>query len=152
MPAAVVWLYHIFSLYESYSCILVAFSMIIFNLMGVLLMIIFNLMGVLAVFRSSPPEEFLGKDVLKICRKFTGEHPWRSVTSTKLQSNLLKECDSYKLKWWGWHPNFSLTQKTTNFGYIKIHAFKVQNRSYKSFSCTFELFSNLLHHIPKKFE
>ena len=25
--------------------------------------------------RSSPPEVFLGKTVLKICNKFTGEHP-----------------------------------------------------------------------------
>ena len=31
--------------------------------------------------RSSPPEVFLGKCVLKICSKFTGEHPWRSVIS-----------------------------------------------------------------------
>ena len=36
------------------------------------------------VFRSSPPEVFLGKDVLKICSKFPGEHPCRSVISIKL--------------------------------------------------------------------
>ena len=29
--------------------------------------------------RSSHPEVFLGKGVLKICNKFTGEHPSRSV-------------------------------------------------------------------------
>ena len=34
--------------------------------------------------RSSRPEVFLGKGVLKICRKFTGEHPCRSVISIKL--------------------------------------------------------------------
>ena len=28
---------------------------------------------------SSPPEVFLRKGVLKICSKFTGEHPYRSV-------------------------------------------------------------------------
>ena len=38
-------------------------------------------------FRSNPPEVFLGKGVLKICSKFTGEHPCRSATSIKLQSN-----------------------------------------------------------------
>ena len=27
------------------------------------------------IYRSSPPEMFLRKDVLKICCKFTGEHP-----------------------------------------------------------------------------
>ena len=35
--------------------------------------------------RSSPPEVFLGKGVLKICSKFTGEHPCRTVISIKLQ-------------------------------------------------------------------
>ena len=35
--------------------------------------------------RSSHPEVFLGKGVLKICSKFTGEHPCRNAmaTSTK---------------------------------------------------------------------
>ena len=37
--------------------------------------------------RRSPPEVFLEKGVLKICSKFTGEHPCRSVVSMKLQSN-----------------------------------------------------------------
>ena len=32
-------------------------------------------------FRSSHPEVFLGKGVLKICSKFTGEHPCRSAIS-----------------------------------------------------------------------
>ena len=34
--------------------------------------------------RSSPPEVFLQKGILKICIKFTGEHPCRSVISIKL--------------------------------------------------------------------
>ena len=33
---------------------------------------------------------FLGKAVLKIFSKFTGEHPYRSVISTKLQSNFIE--------------------------------------------------------------
>ena len=37
-------------------------------------------------FRSSPPEEFLRKGVLKICSKFTGQHPCRSAISIKLLS------------------------------------------------------------------
>ena len=36
--------------------------------------------------RSSHPEVFLGKGVLKICSKFTGEHPYRSVISIKLRN------------------------------------------------------------------
>ena len=35
-------------------------------------------------FRSSHPEVFLKKSVLKICNKFTGEYPCRSVISVKL--------------------------------------------------------------------
>ena len=38
--------------------------------------------------RSSLPEVFLGKGVLKICSKFKGQHPCRSVISTKLLCNL----------------------------------------------------------------
>ena len=34
--------------------------------------------------RSSHPEVFLGKIILKMCTKFTGEHPCRSVISIKL--------------------------------------------------------------------
>ena len=41
----------------------------------------------LTLFRNSRSELFLGKGVLKICTKFTGEHPCRSVISIKLQSN-----------------------------------------------------------------
>ena len=40
--------------------------------------------------RSSRPEMFLGKGVLKICSKFRGEHPYRSVISLKLQSNFIE--------------------------------------------------------------
>ena len=41
----------------------------------------------LSYFRGSPPEVFFGKGVVQICSKFTGEHPYRSVISIKLQSN-----------------------------------------------------------------
>ena len=44
------------------------------------------------VFRTSRPEVFLRKGVLKICSKFTGEHPCRSAISIKL---LCRKC-SYK--------------------------------------------------------
>ena len=35
--------------------------------------------------RSIPPEVYLGQGVLKICSKFTGEHPCQSVTSFALR-------------------------------------------------------------------
>ena len=40
--------------------------------------------------RSSHPKVFLGKGVLKICSKFTGEHSCRSVISIKLQINFIE--------------------------------------------------------------
>ena len=39
------------------------------------------------LYRSNSLEVFLGKGVLKICSKFTGEHPCRSVISIKLLCN-----------------------------------------------------------------
>ena len=44
----------------------------------------------LNIFKSSHPEVFLGKGILKICGKFTGEHPCRSVISIKLQSSFIE--------------------------------------------------------------
>ena len=41
-------------------------------------------------FRSSPLEVFLRKFVLKICSKFTGEHPCRSAISIKLLCNFIE--------------------------------------------------------------
>ena len=40
--------------------------------------------------RSSHPEVFLGKGALKICSKFTGEHPCRSVISIKLLCSFIE--------------------------------------------------------------
>ena len=40
--------------------------------------------------RSSPPGVFLEKGVLKICSKFTEEHPFRSVISMKLLYNFIE--------------------------------------------------------------
>ena len=38
-----------------------------------------NISYALPYLRSIPPEVFLGKGALKMCSKFTGEHPCRSV-------------------------------------------------------------------------
>ena len=40
--------------------------------------------------RSSHPKVFLGKGILKICSKFTGEHTYRVAISIKLQSNFIE--------------------------------------------------------------
>ena len=41
----------------------------------------------LAPYPGSPPKLFLGKIILKICSKYTGEHPYRSVILIKLLCN-----------------------------------------------------------------
>ena len=43
-----------------------------------------------ALSRSSHPEVLLVRDVLKICSKLTGEHPYRSVTYIKLLRNFIE--------------------------------------------------------------
>ena len=50
----------------------------------------FFVVVVVVTFRSSRPEVFLRKGVLKICKKFTGEHPCRSVISIKLLCNFIE--------------------------------------------------------------
>ena len=48
------------------------------------------LQALFALFRSSRPEVFWGKGVLKICSKLTGEGPCQSVISIKLQRNFME--------------------------------------------------------------
>ena len=52
--------------------------------------IFFCTLSLLSTITSSQPKVFPGKRVLKICSKFTGEHPCRSAISIKLQSNFIK--------------------------------------------------------------
>ena len=40
--------------------------------------------------KSNHPEVFLGKGILKICSKFTGEHTCRSAISIKLLCNFIE--------------------------------------------------------------
>ena len=72
-------------------------------------------------FRSKPPELFLGKGVLKICSKFTGEYPCRSVISVKLLCNVLI---SYPLKT---SENLWLSGRFSGVfrGYIMEHCLKM---------------------------
>ena len=44
---------------------------------------------------SSRPNVFLGKGALKICSKFTGEHPCRSVISIELLCNFIEITPRY---------------------------------------------------------
>ena len=53
---------------------------------------------IIEFFRSSRPEVFLEKDVLKICSRFTGEHPCRSAISIKLQATLFKSASEESIQ------------------------------------------------------
>ena len=44
-------------------------------------------------------KQFLEKDVMKTCSKFTGEHPWRSVISIQLLCNFIEIAFRH-----GWSP------------------------------------------------
>ena len=48
--------------------------------------------------RSSPPEVFLGKGVLKISIKLTGEHSCRSANSVNLENTLTPHPSMLALK------------------------------------------------------
>ena len=49
-----------------------------------------TLSGLNNFLKNSLPDVFLGKRILKIFNKFTGEHPWRNVISIQLLCTLLK--------------------------------------------------------------
>ena len=49
-----------------------------------------KIINMVKLYRSSYPEVFLGKGVLKICSKFIGEHPCRSAISTKLLCSFIE--------------------------------------------------------------
>ena len=50
-----------------------------------------NVVTILHKYRSSNPEVFLLKGVLKICSKFTGEHPCSTSIKLKLQSSFIEK-------------------------------------------------------------
>ena len=82
--------------------------------------------------RSSHPEVFLEKGVLKICIKFTGEHPCRSAISIKLQQSgwllltyensqpgkLIKVCARYFSSNFYFSPNDSRSKTMKNVFYF----------------------------------
>ena len=49
------------------------------------------------IYRSSRPEVFLRNGVLKICSKFTGEHPYRSVIFKFIEITLWHGCSPVNL-------------------------------------------------------
>ena len=60
------------------------FKMQILNALFFSEMLLFDKSFRQRIFRSNHPEVFLGKGVLEICSKFTGEHPCRNVFSNNV--------------------------------------------------------------------
>ena len=95
--------------------------------------------------RSSRPELFWIKGVLKICSKFTGGHPCRSVISIKLQSNFVETTPRHGFSpvnllhifWTSFSKNTSgwllLTEHTSKniFTYIKTWSDIVSHGKFK---------------------
>ena len=91
---------------------------------------VFSKKYVQQIFRSNHPELFLGKSILKICSKFKGENPCRSVISIKLQSNFIETtlrhgCSPLNLL----HIFKTLFLKNTS-GWLLLNAVTVLHKSY----------------------
>ena len=77
--------------------------------------------------RSSRPEMFCEKGVLKICSKFTGEHPCRSAISIKLLCNFIEIA-----LWYGCSPVnlphiFRITFLKNTAGRLLLKEIKVES-------------------------
>ena len=65
-------------------------------------------------FRSIPPEVFLVKCVLKICSKFTGDHPCRCVISIKLHLHVAFIFLPYCYEGRGWASDVTTGWRSKN--------------------------------------
>ena len=81
-------------------------------------------------YQSSPPVAFLEKGCLKICKKSTGEQPWRNVIPIKLQSNF--------------------TEITLRYGYSPINLLHILGTSYPK-NTTGELVLRIATNVLKAF-
>ena len=95
------------------------------------------------IIRSSPPEVFLGKGVLTICSKFTGEHPYQSVISIKLQSNFIKITLRYRCS-----PVHLLDVLRTTFRKNTFEGLLLSNVTYSKKEPEKQV-NPLVHNIPK---
>ena len=88
----------------------------------------------------------LGKDVLKICSIFTGEHPWRNVISIKLQSIILDHlfirtamegCLNYK-----WHCSDAPVTNFNPFHATDLFWYPMKTSENQRFSNVFRGYQN----------
>ena len=104
-----------------------------------------------AIFRSSPLQVFLGKDILKICIKFTVEHTCRSKISINLQSNFTQDTNctyirlsedvliifwtSYVCSIYALYPRITIESRILYGQYIPVY--KTNYVTYSRFQLTF---------------
>ena len=69
--------------------------------------------------RGSHPEVFLGKSVLKICSKFTGEHPCRSVIKLLYIGTPMESC-FWSLNVWKLDSNMYVKAWQKVLAHVKI--------------------------------
>ena len=62
----------------------------LFKTLNLLLRVKFEITASYIKYRSSSPKVFLGQGVLKMCNKFTGEHPYQSAILIESQSNFIE--------------------------------------------------------------
>ena len=70
--------------------------------------------------RSSHTDVFIGKGVLKICSKFTGEHSCRSVISIKLQSSFIEITLRHGCSPLNLLHNFKIAFPKNTFGWLHL--------------------------------
>ena len=86
-----------------------------------------NFCMILYIYRSSHPKVFFVKGVLKICSKFTGEHPCWRVISIKLLA-LRHRCSSADVLYIFRTP---FPRNTSGWVLLYVRLYKIRNRKIK---------------------
>ena len=98
------------------------------------------------IFRSSHPEVFLEKCILKICSKFTGEHPCRSVSSVKLLCSFIEII----LRHWCSPVNlldiFRTSFSTKTLGRLLLNIYSGNKKPFENIQCNVFL-RNMLFYV-----
>ena len=88
-------------------------------------------------YRSSRPEVFLRKGVLKTYSEFTGEHPCRSVISIRLLYNFIPKCDFNKVALQLYWNHISAWVLSCRFAAYFQNTFSLEHLWRAAFACIF---------------
>ena len=84
-----------------------------------------------ANFRGSSPQVFLSESVLKICSKFTGEHPCRIVISIKLLCNFIEITVRHGCSPVNFQHSFRTPLYKSTFGGLLLNIWKAGEEQFK---------------------